>query len=121
MSYVPPDRIFGILNRVKFTILDVPFMLTPDTDEDGFYIQVLYFATNTVTGEKDQMWLGRKWYINNEMTDDQIIKTAYAACKAAVEHEIMESFTVDDKIVFNPHATIEALLSIADKVVRNDG
>lgn len=54
------------------------------------------------------------------MTDDEIIKTAYLAFKIAVEHEIMEGFRVDGKILFNPHASYDALLKASDVEVSRD-
>ena len=51
------------------------------------------------------------------MTDDEIIKTCYAAFDACVKHEIMEGFKVDGKMLFNPHINFEALLTISDKEI----
>jgi hypothetical protein len=51
------------------------------------------------------------------MTRDEVVKTAFAAFKAAVEHEVMEGFKFNGKIVFNPHVSFEALLSITDQEV----
>jgi hypothetical protein len=81
------------------------------------YLQVEYFAPCTKTG-KSQWWRGRKWYLSEFMTRDEVVKTAYAAFKAVIEHEIMESFKVDDKIVFNPHTPYTELMKVSQKEVK---
>lgn len=65
-------------------------------------------------------WFGRKWYLSEFMTDDEIVKTAYSAFRQALEHEVMEGFKVDDKPLFNPHLDFEALLEISDHEVIRD-
>lgn len=81
------------------------------------FIQLEYYAKCTKTGEEDS-WRGRKWYLSEHMTDDEIIKTCYCAFEAAVKHEIMEGFKVDGKILFNPHINFEELLLITNKEVK---
>ena len=54
------------------------------------------------------------------MLEDEVVKTAYLAFKLAVEHEVMEGFTVDGKILFNPHISYSALLAISDCEVKRD-
>lgn len=74
------------------------------------YIQCYYITPCTVTG-KDAEWRGRKWYLSDHMTDDEIVKTCYAAFKAAVEHEVMEGFKIASLRVFNPHTPFKTLLT----------
>ena len=52
------------------------------------------------------------------MTDDEVVKTAYAAFKAAVEHEVMEGFKVDGQVLFNPHTPYEELLKVSNIEVK---
>lgn len=85
--------------------------------EPRVYIQLKYESECTRTGEIDE-WKGRKWYLSQYMTDDEIVKTCYAAFKAAVEHEIMEGFKFDGTIVFNPHVSYAALMSVSDREVK---
>lgn len=80
------------------------------------FIQIVYDSVCAKTG-KVESWHGRKWYLSEHMTDDEIVKTIYAAFKAGVEHEIMEGFKVDGKILFNPHVNFEELLKISEKEV----
>jgi hypothetical protein len=80
------------------------------------FIQVTYNAKCNKTG-KEQTWHGRKWYLSDHMTDDEVVKTAYAAFKATVEHEIMEGFKVNGITLFNPHVNYLSLLKISNEEV----
>lgn len=75
---------------------------------------------------EDQPWLqivdtalppeyayGRKWRLSQHMTESEIVGTAFAAYKAWLEHEMMESFTYYDVAVFNPHVSIQARIEMA--------
>lgn len=113
-------RLAELLQRVKFSLFGKHFKVKGFLDkisETRMYLQVIYTDTCRNTGEESE-WHGRKWYLSEFMTDDEVIKTAFAACKSAVEHEIMEGFTVDGVVLFNPHVSFEALLSISHKEVR---
>lgn len=80
------------------------------------YIQLYYYALCTKSG-KERAYKGRKWYLSEHMTDDEVIKTCYAAFETAVKHEIMEGFKVDGIVVFNPHVNYEELLKISHREI----
>lgn len=46
----------------------------------------------------------RKWLINDNMTDEELVGTAWMAVKAAIEHEAAEFFYVGDILPFDPHS-----------------
>ena len=110
-----------LLKRIKLSVLGLPLHIYVNRDQrhvnGRLYLQVAYNAPCTKTGMV-QTWKGRKWYLSEFMTRDEVVKTAYAAFKAAVEHEVMEGFTIDGKVLFNPHVSFEALLSITDQEVQ---
>lgn len=108
------------LKRIKMSCFGTEFkilFLRDKRSECGrMFLQVAFTAPCTKTG-KIENWKGRKYYLSDYMTQDEIVKTAYVAFKSAVEHEAMEGFKVDGKIVFNPHVNFEALLAITDKEI----
>ncbi len=123
------QRVEQLLSRVKLTCLEKTFNILikyddkfttylPGTQSDfgRIYIQLEYNSACNKDGDNDY-WKGRKWYLSEHMTDDEIIKTCYAAFDACVKHEIMEGFKVDGKMLFNPHINFEALLTISDKEI----
>jgi hypothetical protein len=124
------DRVKELLTRVSMTCLDKDFFLIVEYDRKyevkdfmfmypRVYIQIEYSASCTKT-EKIDTWKGRKWYLSEHMTDDEIIKTTYAAFEACVKHEIMEGFKIDGKILFNPHIDFEELLLITNKEIKRN-
>ena len=56
---------------------------------------------------------GRKWRLTQHMTPSEVVGTAFAAYKAWLEHEMMESFTYKGVQVFSPHLDIEARVRLA--------
>lgn len=79
-------------------------------DDGRVFIQCVYAAPCTVSNHLKE-WHGRKWYLSDHMTEDEIVKTCFAAFKAAVEHEVMEGFLFEGQRVFNPHADFRALIA----------
>lgn len=63
-----------------------------------------------VTG-RPLSWFGRKWRLSDQMTDGEIVQTAWAAYQMAAEHEARERFTYKGVTVFDPHYDIDALVA----------
>jgi hypothetical protein len=113
-------KVQRLINTVSASIFNTKFHYIVEYDKkygNRVYIQVSYNAKCTKTG-KSEVWHGRKFYLSDHMTDDEIIKTAYVAFKMAVEHEVMEGFKVNNTVLFNPHTDYKALLSVSDKEVK---
>lgn len=117
------EAIKRITYRIHMSIFGVLFNLRVEHDNKypngRIFLQVTYNASCNKTGETLE-WHGRKWYLSDHMTKDEIIKTAWCAFEAAVKHEIMEGFKVDGKVLFNPHVDFESLLSISDHEIKRD-
>jgi hypothetical protein len=84
-----------------------------------FFIQVTYRAKCNKTA-KYKVWNGRKWYLSEFMTDDEVIKTAYCAFEAVVKHEIMEGFKINGIVLFNPHVDYLSLLKVSNHEVSRE-
>lgn len=118
------EKVLALTGRISMKLFNTEFKIRVEHDnvhgEKGrIFLQVTYDAPCTHTGE-DLNWHGRKWYLSEYMTDDEIIKTSYAAFEAAVKHEIMEGFKVDNIILFNPHLSYTELLAISHKEVKRE-
>lgn len=118
-------RVQLIVNRIKLCLFNLDFKIrveydgiyyNPIIDDGRVYIQIVYTCKDVRT-DKEKEWRGRKWYLSEYMTDDEIIKTCYTAYEACIKHEIMETFKVDDIILFNPHVNYEELLKISHKEI----
>ena len=116
------NHIKQLVKRITATIFGVEFRIIVSKDLKGgdrIFIQAEYDSPCTLTGEK-QSWKGRKYYLSEYMTDDEVIKTCYVAFEQAVKHEVMEGFKVDNIILFNPHINYEELLKISHKEVKRN-
>lgn len=110
------NEIRDILNRIDMNLFEKRFIMRCEIDNKfdagRIFLQCVYFAKCNKSSE-DKEWHGRKYYLSEFMTEDEIIKTAYTAFKTAVEHEVMEGFKVDGIILFNPHINYKELLKIS--------
>ena len=109
-----------IIERISMNLFGQTFNVRAEKDNKGgdrIFVQITYESPCNKTGEVKE-WHGRKWYLSEHMTEDEIIKTCFAAFKATVEHETMEAFKVDDIILFNPHINYEELLKISNKEIK---
>lgn len=121
-KYLKTKVIERITNRISMSLFGIDFKVRVERDNvdpvnGRIFIQIVFNAACTKTGEP-QEWHGRKWYLSEHMTNDEIVKTVYSAYKAAIEHEVMESFKVDGIILFNPHLDFEKLLEISHHETR---
>jgi len=114
-------HINSLIKRVTLTLFNQPLVIKVHPDQKHMhtrlYLRIGYETDCVKTGE-NKTWYGRKWYLSDHMTDDEIIKTAYAAFEMAVKHEILEGFKVDGKSLFNPHVDFEELLKIEKEITR---
>jgi hypothetical protein len=111
------ERIRRILSNVICMPFGVPLTISAEHDrakkpaegEPRVFVQVSYDARDSRTGEPCH-WKGRKWYLSEHMTHDEVVKTAWAAVELTVKHELMESFLWQGERLFNPHAGLEGVL-----------
>lgn len=121
--YKTIDETRQLLNRIKMSLFGKEFKIRCEVDnkhEDGrLFVQVVYNANCNQTGE-DKEWHGRKYYLSDYMTADEIIKTCYVAFQACIMHEVMEGYTVDNIVLFNPHVNFEELLKVSKKEIKRE-
>ncbi len=117
------NRVLKLTNRITLSCLGIDFKIRVEHDnefENGrVFLQIVYSSPCIKTGE-DNEWHGRKFYLTKYMTNDEIVKTAYVAFEAAIKHEVMEGFKVDNIVLFNPHVDFEELLLISHKEVARE-
>ena len=113
------QRLSKIIPRITCNIFGKEFKLLYSQDKiygGRYYIFFNYESECTKTGNIEN-WNSRKWYLSEYMTDDEIVKTCYAAFEMCIKHEILEGFKVDGITLFNPHVNFEELLSISNREV----
>jgi hypothetical protein len=117
-----PADIRKLCNRISMSVLGRDFGLRIERDikdpvAGRIFLQIEYESPCIKTKELVR-WRGRKWYLSDHMTDDEIIKTAFSALEAAVNHEVLEGFKVDGITMVNPHVHFESLLRVSHLEVK---
>lgn len=116
------ESIRTLMSHITFSLFGQDFYIITELDKSYGkrpYLQVYYHAPCAKTGNIER-WSGRKWYLSPHMTDDEIVKTAWAAAQAAVEHEIKEGFKFDNIVLFNPHVDFRKILEISPHEVKRE-
>lgn len=103
------EQIKEIVARCKFRDWDIRV-------EDEYrrpYLQLHWKAPNNdnIHGPIEAQ-VSRKWWLSYHMCENEIVRTAYMAVRAAVEHEMNEQFTFDDARIFDPHFDYTQLASL---------
>lgn len=84
------------------------------TPKGDYFLQIQNYEKCSETGEP-KLWNGRKWLLEDSMTEDDIVRTAFMAVLTWQEHEARERFLVHGRAIFGPHAKIGALWAVCEK------
>jgi hypothetical protein len=109
------ESVKELTSHISFSVFGQIFFLSVQEDKKygkRLYLQWFYHAPCSKTGEIKE-WRGGKYYLSEHMTDDEIVKKAWAAAQAVVHHEVMEGFMFDNVILFNPHVDFRKILEIS--------
>jgi hypothetical protein len=80
---------------------------------DGWLVRTTFRRPDRDTG-KVETGYGRWWHVPAGVTESGVVKTAFAAAKMILEHELMESFRFDGVRIFDPHHTVSDLRTAAE-------
>lgn len=118
------ERVEKLLDRISANLFGITFQIKLFEDQiykvngvGRLYLQCHYTSPCTDIGEVKE-WHGRKEYLSEFMTDDEVVKTAWIVYSMCVQHEVMEAFKIDNIRLFNPHVNFEELLLISNKEVK---
>lgn len=115
----------GILAKIRFAPSCVDMAWRWDVEEifvrglnwtdrelAGFRLRTTFQRPDRDTGVIGRGF-GRWWEVPLDVTESGVVKTAFAAAKMILEHELMESFRYDGVRLFDPHHDIVDLLEAA--------
>lgn len=107
-------RLKTIVNNIE--IFDRKFLITRvSTDPSaGWFLQVTYDEIDVDTGRVAEQ-RSRKWLIEPDATETDVVRTVFAAVSRSYAHVIAEHFTYKGKRVFGPHVSIDALIDVAGR------
>lgn len=83
-----------------------------DYELAGWLLNTTFRRPDTNTG-KVGTGLGGQHFVPVGSTETSVIKRCLVACKAIVEHEVMEMFRYKGWKLFNPHHSIDDLMEAA--------
>lgn len=108
-QFLTLEKIQTILNEVSFR--DWELQIGQDS-KVAFWLQWRFWEKDLSNPEDNTKYLQecRKWRLSPHMSASEVINTAYLAAKIAVEHEFMEQFKIRNKVLYNPHQSVYALL-----------
>jgi hypothetical protein len=104
------DRILQIVNNVKFPGYNFELDVG-GYGNDFYYVQVYYDEPDVMTGINETQY-GRKWLIEPDATEGQIVSTLFKAILTSLEHRCREHFTYRQVPVFCPHFDINDLVDL---------
>lgn len=79
----------------------------------GWLIHVTFERPDTITG-KIGRGRGRDEIIWAGATESAVVKTCWLLVELMVRHELMEGFNYQGRRIFNPHNTVQELISVQD-------
>lgn len=71
----------------------------------GWLVATTFMRPDTETGVVGK-GTGRQWFVERGASASGLVKTAFAAAKMILEHELMEAFTYKGERIFDPHHTV---------------
>ena len=95
-------QVVDILNQLSFR--DWRFQIRPT--QEHILLRVVFSAPDAFNKGKPTEQQGRWWVIEPHNTDEEVVKTAFAAVKMAMEHEVREDFVYKGKRPFSPHKKV---------------
>lgn len=109
-------RVLGITGSIRYK--NWGLVVGNDTLGERVYLQWKFMAPDYINDPHGpfKLWPTRKYPLSEHMTDGEIVQTAFLAAMQAEEHECREAFSFKGKHLFNPHISVDALMSVADKI-----
>ena len=126
--YVDPDEVLRARYQHQLDRISMPFnwslRLVRDPKskrgEARFWLCVHVEVDKCVRTGDDYSWNGREWMLREDMTDSEIMRTAFLATRGAVEHELHEMFKIDGQRPFDPHLDLTRLAAFAADPINTD-
>lgn len=104
-------KIKEALAKISFvpSCVDMEWKFDVKKVEGGFHIRTTFLRPDINDTSVIETGYGRWMFVPDNAWEDSVIKTAWLCCELIVRHELMESFLVNGKKIFDPHKTIEEL------------
>lgn len=74
----------------------------------GMFLQATYMDADIYSG-KSEVQVTRKWLLSPQMTESEVIQTAFKCCLTSMEHRAREEFKFRGARIFGPHFNVNDL------------
>lgn len=106
-----PESMQRVIDKCAFP----GYTLTVKVDGRGaIFLQGYYDEKDVDTGIKERQYT-RRWFLSPEMSDSEIVQTAFKLVLTSHEHRVREWFTYRGRQVFGPHFDVNELWEAAGK------
>lgn len=106
-----PSRAQALVNKIDY--LNYRFRIV-ESPRGEIYLCATYMDEDIYT-KVPEMQTTRKWLLSPDMTDSEIVQTAFKLCITSAEHRCREAFRYKDARIFGPHFDVEDLVRICDR------
>jgi len=86
----------------------------------GVFLQASYEDPDTYSSEP-AIQFTRKWLLSPEMSESEVIQTAFKCCLTSMEHRTREAFKFCGARIFGPHFEVHDLVQLCAKGRENAG
>jgi len=117
------EKDWSFFDRLQQIVMDITLaenfevVLSQDKigDDGRYYFQIKCWRLDAITGEMGYGY-GSKAYLSEHASTSELVQTIFGLYKAYYEHEARETFTWQQRRVFGPHISVEALWDVARRV-----
>lgn len=75
---------------------------------NSVFMRATYMEPDVYSGVEQRQWT-RKWLLSENMTDSEIVQTAFKLCLTSMEHRAREHFKYRGARIFGPHFDVDDL------------
>lgn len=86
----------------------------------GVYLRATYVERDTYSRIPEVQYT-RKWTLHPEMTESEVVQTAFKCAITSMEHRVRESFKYCGARVFSPHFDVQDLVRLCQDGRENAG
>jgi len=112
-----------LIQQVRAVLANVVFLnyvFEVREGHGGVFLKATYEEADTYSGEPAVQHT-RKWLLSPEMTESEIVQTAFKCCITSMEHRTREAFKYYGRRIFGPHFNVQDLLRICQDGRENAG
>ena len=110
-----------VLTAVSFGGFGNPYTFLVSESHGGVHLRASYQEADIYPPHEVQEQLTRKWLLHPEMTESEIVFTAFKCVMTSVEHRTRETFQFEGALVCGPHFDVRDLVLLCKSGRENAG